>query len=134
MNSRNTVIIWIVLSTIAVAQGSSHAGTKARNHIYSNVEYNEEGGDLLGYEIEFIANGPRVTGVLRIYQGGCGEPVPLTGELTDGKIALGGESRSYGVVKISATIIQGHMSATIRIEKSAKPETVKLQAAAKAHC
>jgi hypothetical protein len=108
------------------------AGTKSR--IYSNVEYNEEGGDLLGYELELRLDGSRVTGVLRIYEGGCGSPAPVAGTLSGGKISLRGEDKFYGEVEISGRMSNDLVKATLRMEKAAEPETIKLRLIPKPHC
>jgi len=98
------------------------------------VQYNEEGGDLLGYELEFQVDGSRVTGVLRIYEGGCGSPALLTGTLIKNRISLHGESQGYGKVDISGRIASDLLKATLRLEKASQPETIKLKAARKPHC
>ena len=131
---RNAAMTAILLCTIAAVQGSSQTPAKAKTHIYSDVEYNEEGGDLLGYEIEFRLSGSQVTGTMRIYEGGCGEPVPLTGKLTAGKLRLRGQSRTYGGVDIGGIVGNGSIKATIRMEKATEAETVKLKSIAKPHC
>jgi hypothetical protein len=108
------------------------AGTKSR--VYSNVEYNEEGGDLLGYELELHLDGSRVTGVLRIYEGGCGSPAPVAGTLSGGKISLRGEDKFYGKFEISGRMSNDLVKATLRMEKAAEPETIKLRLIPKPHC
>jgi|SRR5271157_5588656 len=134
MNLRDVAKIAILLCTIAVLQGSGQTSAKAIVHIYSNVEYNEEGGDLLGYEIEFRLSGSQVTGLMRIYEGGCGQPVPLTGKLTAGKLSLRGQSRTYGGVDIDGIVGSRSIKATIRMEKATGAEAVKLKSIAKPHC
>lgn len=109
-------------------------GAKTKSQIYSNVEYNEEGGDLLGYELEYQVDGSQVTGVLRIYEGGCGSPASVTGTLVESKISLRGESQGYGNVDISGRIANDLLKATLRMEKAAKPETIKLRIISKPHC
>jgi hypothetical protein len=125
--------IAVIVCVISLAHSLSYgAGTKSR--IYSNVEYNEEGGDLLGYELELHLDGSRATGVLRIYEGGCGSPAPVAGTLTGGKISLRGEDKFYGKVEISGRMANELVEATLRMEKAAKPETIKLRLIPKPHC
>ena len=133
MIPRNAVKITLLLCAVFVVQGFTQAAPKPKTHIYSNVEYNKEGGDLLGYEIELDVSGSQVAGVMRIYEGGCGETVPLTGTLTTEKLTLHGQSRTYGSVHISG-IVGSNIKATIRMEKATQAETVKLKPIAKPHC
>jgi hypothetical protein len=135
MIPRNAVKIALLLCVVFVVQALTQTvQLRTKTRIYSNVEYNEEGGDLLGYEIEFQVSGSQVTGVMRIYEGGCGEPVPLTGKLTAGSLSLSGQSRTYGVVNISGIVGGSSIKATIRMEKATQAETVKLKPIAKPHC
>ncbi len=107
---------------------------ETRLRIYSNVEYNEEGGDLLGYEIEVHLDGSRVNGVLRIYEGGCGSPSTVSGTLVGNKLSLRGKDKAYGTVDIRGTVSNNLIEATINMEQATKPETVKLKLIPKAHC
>lgn len=131
---RNAPKIGLLLFAIAAVRGLTQAAPTEKAYIYSNVEYNEEGGDLLGYEIEFQLSGSQVSGVMRLYEGGCGEPISLTGKLTAGRLNLHGQSRTYGRVDISGIVGNGSIIATIRMEKATKAETVKLKSIAKPHC
>jgi hypothetical protein len=126
--------IALLVSSVLVVQGQTQTQAKADTRIYSNVEYNDEGGDLLGYEIQFSVSGSQVSGVLRIYQGGCGEPVSVTGKSIGGRFSLRGESRSYGTVEIHGTIDGAGMTATIRMGKRIRPQTVTLKSTSKPHC
>jgi hypothetical protein len=134
MTPCNAAKIALLLCVVFVLQAFTQTTAKAQTRIYSNVEYNEEGGDLLGYEIEFNVNGSQVTGVMRIYEGRCGEPVPLTGKLTAGKLSLSGQSRTYGDVRISGIIGSSSLKATIRMEKATQAETATLKPIPKPHC
>lgn len=134
MIPRNAAKIALLFCAVFVVQAVSKSSAKTAILIYSNVEYiKEEAGDLVGYEIEFNVNGSQVTGVMRIYEGGCGEPVPLTGKLTARRLSLHGKSRTYGDVRISG-IVSSSINATIRMEKATQAETVKLTPIAKPHC
>jgi hypothetical protein len=124
------VLICAIVLAFSLSYGA--AGTKSR--IYSNVEYIEEGGDLLGYELDLRPDGSRITGVLRIYEGGCGSPVPVAGTLSEGKIDLLGDDKFYGKVEMSGRMSNDLVQATLRMEKTAKPETIKLRVIPKPHC
>jgi hypothetical protein len=129
-----SVGIAVIVCAIPLAQPWSSGAPSAGSRIYSNVEYNEEGGDLLGYELELHLDGSRVTGVLRIYEGGCGSPAPVTGTVSAGTISLRGEDKFYGKIEISGRMSNGLVDATLHMEKAAKPETIKLRLIPKPHC
>ena len=124
----------VLVCAISLAHSLSYGAAGTKSRIYSNVEYNEEGGDLLGYELELRLDGSRVTGVLRIYEGGCGSPAPVAGTLSGGKISLRGEDKFYGEVEISGRMSNDLVKATLRMEKAAEPETIKLRLIPKPHC
>jgi hypothetical protein len=122
----------VLVCAISLAHPLSYGAAGTKSRIYSNVEYNEEGGDLLGYELELNLHGSRVTGVLRIYEGGCGSPAPVAGTLSGGKISLRGEDKFYGKVEISGRVSNDRVKATLRMEKAAEPD--KLRLIPKPHC
>lgn len=124
----------VLICAISLAHSLSYGAAGTKSRIYSNVEYNEEGGDLLGYELELHLDGSRVTGVLRIYEGGCGSPAPVAGTLSGGKISLRGEDKFYGKVEISGRMSNDLVKATLRMEKAAEPETIKMRLTPKPHC
>jgi hypothetical protein len=124
----------VLVCAISLAHSLSYGAVGTKSRIYSNVEYNEEGGDLLGYELELHRDGSRVTGVLRIYEGGCGSPVPVAGALSEGKIDLRGEDKFYGKVEMSGWMSNDLVKATLRMEKAIKPETIKLRLVPRPHC
>lgn len=124
--------IAVLVCVLAHSLCFAAAGTKSR--IYSNVEYNDGGGDLLGYELELHLDRSRLTGLLRIYEGGCGSSTPVTGTLSGGKISLHGEDRFYGKVEMSGRMSNDLVKATLRMEKAAKPEIIKLKLIRKPHC
>jgi hypothetical protein len=134
MIRRHIARIAFLISSVLVVQGQAQTPAKVETRTYSNVEYNEEGGDLLGYEIQFSMSGSQVSGILRIYEGGCGEPVSVTDKSIDGKLSLRGESLAYGAVELHGTIDRASITATIRTEKATRPETVKLKSTSKPHC
>ena len=134
MTVRTSVTVTILACSIFLAQQLSYGEASAKSRIYSNVEYIEEAGDLLGYELEVKVDRSRVTGVLRIYEGGCGSPAPVAGTLSGGKISLRGEDKFYGKVEMSGTMSNDLVKATLRMEKAAKPETIRLRLIPKPHC
>jgi hypothetical protein len=131
---RCSASIAVIVCAISLAHPLSYDAARTKSRIYSNVEYNEEGGDLLGYELEFHLNGSRVTGVLRIYEGGCGSPTPVTGMLAGSKLSLSGKNDFYGKVDISGSMSNNLVKATLHMEKAAEPETVRLKIIPKPHC
>ncbi len=135
MTVRTSATVTILACAIFLAHQWSYGEAGAKSRIYSNVEYIEEGaGDLLGYELEVKVDGSRVTGVLRIYEGGCGSPAPVAGTLAGSKISLSGRSEVYGKVDISGSMSDDLVKATLRMEKAAEPETIKLKVIPKPHC
>lgn len=123
-----------IVCAVSLAPSLSYSTAQTRSRIYSNVEYNEEGGDLLGYELEIQLDGSRVTGILRIYEGGCGQTAPVAGSLSGGKISLRGKDKFYGKVELNGTMSNDLVKATLRMEKAEKPETIKLKLIPKPHC
>jgi hypothetical protein len=78
----NTRAIWRALLSGAVFLAVITAGAqRAERQIYSDVYFNEEGGDLLGTELDLVVGGRDVSGSLRIYQGGCATPSAVRGTL-----------------------------------------------------
>ena len=56
---------------ILFAATGSNAGTEDRTGFFTNLHFNEEGGDLLGYELYIGLVRDGYTGVLYECQGGC---------------------------------------------------------------
>jgi hypothetical protein len=75
----------ILLLAAAVTAFAGAKAQSAEHRVYSNVEYNEEGGDLLGTELDLTINNGRVDGTLKIYQGGCSDPIHFRGILVLGQ-------------------------------------------------
>ena len=134
MTLRSSARIAVIVCAISLAPSLSYSAAETKSRIYSNVEYNEEGGDILGYELDIQLDGSRVTGVLRIYEGGCGNQAPVAGTLSGGKISLRGDDKFYGKVEVSGTMSNDLVKAILRMEKAAKPETIKLRLIPKPHC
>jgi hypothetical protein len=134
MTLPSTRRIVLVACAVFFAQSLSYGAGESKSRIYSNVEYNREGGDLLGYELELLLDGSRVTGVLRIYEGGRGNPSPVAGTVAGSKISLSGNSEVYGRVEISGSMSDNLVKAILHMEKAVKPESIKLKTIPKPHC
>ncbi len=104
------------------------------HRVYSNVEYNEEGGDLVGTELDLTIGDGRVDGTLRIYQGGCADPIRFAGSASQGKLQVSGQSNTFGKVDIVGTLLRDRFSGSIRLEKARRPEKIRLTKIAKPHC
>ena len=77
MNTHTCLRLFVFAAVVtAFACAKAQSG---EHRVYSNVKYNEEGGDLLGTELDLTINDGRVDGTLKIYQGGCADPVRLSG-------------------------------------------------------
>jgi hypothetical protein len=111
-----------------------HPQTSAAAVIYSNVEYNDESGDLLGFEIELHSGGAFADGVLRNYQGGCGAVTAVHGKVEQDRVHLEGTGDPLGKAIVDGMLRANALDATIRFEKAPKAETVHLEKIAKAHC
>jgi hypothetical protein len=123
---------FVLLAVLARFAGAS--GPSAEHRTYSNVEYNKEGGDLLGSELELTIKEGRVDGSLKIYQGPCAEPVLVAASLSGERLCLSGRSDLYGDVDILGTVRDGRFSGTLRLEKAHSSEKVRLNRIAKPHC
>jgi hypothetical protein len=88
------------------------------SHIYSNVEYNEEGGDLLGVELLVTVNGTHVKGQLKIYEGGCAAPTEVSGLLAGTRMDLSGKSDMYGKIELVGTIRGDTLAGVLQLEKA----------------
>jgi hypothetical protein len=119
-------VVFLVLVSMGAQQDQSR--------IYSNVEYNEEGGDLLGVEVQLTTNGAQIRGQLKIYQGGCAAPVDVSGSLIGGKVDLSGKSEEYGKIELAGMIRDATIQGILHMEKAAKPEKVRLKKILKPHC
>jgi hypothetical protein len=125
---RLSVLIFVLIES---------AGTWAQQsegRIYSNLEYNEEGGDLLGVELQITSDAGQVKGQLKIYEGGCAAPMAVSGWLTGSRIQLSGKSDGYGKIELVGTIRDDAFSGVLRLEKGEKPEKVRLKRISKPHC
>jgi hypothetical protein len=124
--------IFLVVALLGIASANCQ---QSELLIFSNVEYNVEGGDLLGAELEFTNNGSAVTGNLRIYAGGCANPIPLAGSLSSNQLHVSGQSEDYGKVEVTGTVRGGgNLICWLRLEKGKRPERIRLKKIAKPHC
>jgi hypothetical protein len=107
---------------------------RSQHRIYSNVQYNQEGGDLLGTELESTVKGDRVEGTLKIYQGGCPGPIQIVGTLSGGKVDASGQNDVYGKVEITGTVYGNRLSGLLHLEKGQRPEKIQLKEITNPHC
>lgn len=103
-------------------------------HIYSDVRYVEGGVDLVGTELELKIEGAAATGVLRIYDGRCAEPVAVTGSVSGETLHISGEGVGYGKVEITAKLRHGRVDGVLRLDRAHTSETIRLKRIAKPHC
>ena len=132
MSSSSCFRVFLVLATVAVF--ASVYAQSGEHRIYSNVEYNEEGGDLLGTELDLTINDGRVEGTLKIYQGGCADPVRLSGSSASGKLHASGQGAAFGKVEITGTLLRDSLNGSMRLEKAQSSEKIRLVKIAKPHC
>jgi hypothetical protein len=125
-------LLCAIASVFLIAVGMHAQQNESR--IYSNVEYNEEGGDLLGVELRVTTNGSHATGELKIYEGGCASPVEMSGSLTGNKLDLSGKSDMYGKIKFAGAIRDEKIEGVLSLEKSEKPEKLQLKKILNPHC
>jgi hypothetical protein len=118
-----------VVTAFACAKAQS-----GEHRVYSNVKYNEEGGDLLGTELDLTINDGRVDGTLKIYQGGCADPVRLSGSSPSGKLHASGQGAAFGKVEITGTLLRDSLNGSMRLEKAQSSEKIRLVKIAKPHC
>jgi|ERR1700688_3501655 len=121
------------VASVLLAVGGIQA-QQDESHIYSNVEYNEEGGDLLGVELSVTVSGSHVKGQLKIYEGGCAAPMEVSGSQVGTRIDLSGKSDVYGRIELLGTIRDDKVVGVLRLGKAGKPEKVRLKKISKLHC
>jgi hypothetical protein len=124
----------ILLLAAAVTAFAGAKAQSAGHRVYSNVEYNEEGGDLLGTELDLTINNGRVDGTLKIYQGGCSDPIHFGGSSSSGKLHVSGSSDAFGKVEITGTLIRDSFKGLMRLERARGPEKIELKQILKPHC
>lgn len=71
----SSLLLAVLAATVSISSGASKFDSKKITGIYSNMHYNEEGGDVLGIEIFLIYT---AKGYFVVFQSSEGEPtVPL---------------------------------------------------------
>ncbi|MGB7600814.1 MAG: hypothetical protein WBM24_10955 [Candidatus Sulfotelmatobacter sp.] len=131
----NSPIFFRALLLFTFLMGFARANVPPREHrIYSNAQYNQEGGDLLGTEVEFTISENRVDGRLKIYEGGCADPIPIAGSLAGEKLHVSGQSEAYGRIEITGTVRGNGLNGWLRLEKAQKSERIRLKKIALPHC
>lgn len=130
MRVRRVVPLLALLAALILA-GDARA---QQAHIYSNVEYNEEGGDLLGVEVQISTDGGHVKGELKIYEGGCAVPTAVSGSSSAGRIEISGKNGMYGRIELIGTVREDTINGVLRLEKGGRPEKVRLKLISKPHC
>jgi hypothetical protein len=121
------------LVSILLAVGGVSA-QQDESYIYSNVEYNKEGGDLLGVELLLTHDGSHVRGQLKIYQGGCTDPIEVLGSLTGTRMDVSGKSDMFGDIELMGTLRDDTFAGRLRLGKAEKAKNVRLKKISKPHC
>jgi hypothetical protein len=131
MNSRLLPVLPLLL-VLAVINVS--AKENPGPHIYSNVQYQEGAGDLVGTELELKIEGTAATGVLRIYDGRCAEPVQVTGSVSGTTLHVSGEGVGYGKMEITGKLQRGRFDGLLRLDRNHSSEKIRLKRITKPHC
>lgn len=131
MSMRALLCAFLFCALVEIPIASSQRG---QHRIYSNVQYNQEGGDLLGTELELIVIGARVEGTLKIYQGRCPGPIQIVGSLSGGKVEVSGQNDVYGKVEITGTVHGNRLRGLLHLEKGQRPEKIQLKEITNPHC
>ena len=132
------VRLWPLLLVLAAISASAKETSGLR--IYSDVRIEEREGDLIGTELELKIDGTAATGVVKIYQGGCAEHVPVTGSASGNTIHVSGEGQNFGKIEITGTLQSGHIGQSdhfdglLRLERDHTSEKIRLKKIAKPHC
>lgn len=125
---------WHRLLFVAVCACVGAKAQSVQHHVYSNVQYNEQGGDLLGTDLDFTRNAGEVDGVLKIYQGGCADPIHFSGSSLHKRLHISARSDAYGKIDISGTFQGNRFNGTLRLEKAGSSEKVRLKKIVQPHC
>jgi hypothetical protein len=89
---------------------------------------------MAGTELELKINGTQASGVLRIYQGGCAEPVQVTGTVSGSKIDVSGEGQGFGKIEITGNLHGRGLDGLLRLDRTHSSEKIRLKIIKKAHC
>jgi len=125
--------ILVVLGLALLAPPSSLTETTIPARIYSNVEYFEEGGDLVGFELSLRVQGSVAHGEFRDYEGGCGIKTEIVGTMKGRTIQLRGKSDT-SQLGIDGRFDGGVLNATIKIGANAELQKVRLKPIPSPHC
>lgn len=124
---------WVLLLFLAVTNASAKENLGTR--IYSDVRYVEEGTrNMIGTELELKINGAQASGVLRIYQGGCAEPVQVSGSFSSSKIDVFGEGQGFGKIEITGNLHGRDLDGLLRLDRTHSAEKIRLKRIKKPHC
>jgi hypothetical protein len=123
---------WVLLLMIVAIDASGK--DKPGPHIYSNVHEVEGGIDLVGTELELTIAGDAASGVVRIYDGRCAEPVPVAGSAAGGVVHVTGEGVGFGKVEITAHFRHGALDGSLKLDRAHTTEPIRLKRIAKPHC
>jgi hypothetical protein len=119
---------------VAVAACICASAQSSQHRVYSNVQYNEEGGDLLGTELDFTTHAGEIDGVLKMYQGGCADPIHFSGSSSHERLHISARSDAYGKIDISGIVQGNRFEGTLRLEKVGSSEKIRLKKIPKPHC
>jgi hypothetical protein len=125
---------WHLIAVFALLAYAGANEQRSEQRVYSDVQYNGEGGDLLGTELELTIHDGRVDGTLKTYEGGCADPVQVTGTLAGSELHVCGQSNAYGRTEIAGAINGGYFSGSLRVEKAKASEKIRLKKIARPHC
>ena len=121
----------LLLSFFAMPDAS--AKDRPGPRIYSNVQYIEEAGDLIGVELELTISHSQVTGLLKLYEGDCANPITVNGNLQGRRLHLSGTSGYFGKQEIDATIVEANLEGTLSVGKT-HAEKIILKRVSQPHC
>ena len=82
--------------------------------VYSNVEYVEEGGDLIGTELVLIQRGRELEGILTKYEGAPNGSLPIRGAVTSGGKLRFTTRGDAGIEEYSGEVTMGKPVLTLR--------------------
>ncbi len=141
--------VCVVLASVCCAQlgGASNAPEDeclltSKMSTYSNAEYIEEAGDVVGYELAVRhGKGGAIDARLFIYEGTANdEGIPVSGQIDDGKLAMEGDwvehlvdqPSNKEVIETHHVVVKGTLSSTwfrgtVKISGLTTPTQVKLK-------
>jgi hypothetical protein len=131
----NTFLFRLCPLLLVLAAINASAKDNSKPHIYSDVHL-EEGGvsDLIGTELELKLEGSVATGVARIYQGRCAEPVKVTGSVSGTTVHVSGEGQGFGKIDITGKLEHGRLDGMLRLDRVHSKDKIRLKRISKPHC